>query len=282
MNKLPLVSIGVPIFNEERFLRESLNSLVNQNYNNIEILISDNGSNDSTPDICVEYSKKYHHISFKRFECNSGPAKNFNFVLQQSNGKYFMWASGHDLWSENYIDACVSALESDVSAVVSFGSCFWINDKGEILDKRFGHADTRGLNTISRFNTILWGNMNPVLGLIRSNSIKGYTIINMVGADLIILTQLILKGNFIHTDESKWFRREFRNEKSYHDKLKRYKSSDYHLTSTLFDRYFPLARLPYELVKSVLLSEISFRNKLMLLMLLIPSLPIRYFSGKFQ
>ena len=65
-NVLPLVSIGVPIYNEERFLEESLVSLCSQDYSNLEIIISDNASIDGTSEICREFANRDPRIRHSR------------------------------------------------------------------------------------------------------------------------------------------------------------------------------------------------------------------------
>jgi len=276
----PLISVGMPIFNEARFLRETLEAIVNQDYPNIELIISDNASTDATGQICREYAEKYDWICYHRFKTNEGPAKNFDYVLKSATGKYFMWAAGHDLWSANYLSACVDMLESHPKAMIAYGGSNWINDHGEPFGREFGWIDTRGMDVIARYFAVLWGNMHPILGVIRTDALRACPIINTVGTDLIILSHLVLQGDFVHAVEASWSRREFRTENSYQDKLKRYKNKDYGLASTLLNRLFPLARLPIELAKAVIHTKQPLFVRLLILFLLLPSFPVRYIAGK--
>jgi len=123
----PLVSIGLPVFNEGRFIRQSLESLISQDYKNIEIIISDNASTDNTRKICEEVEREYSNIRYYRFDQNLGAVKNFNYVFECAKGKYFTWASGHDLWSSNYIRQCVKELEENKDAVIAFATTLWID-----------------------------------------------------------------------------------------------------------------------------------------------------------
>lgn len=280
MNKPPLVTIGVPVFNESRFLTQTLDSLLAQDYKNIEIIISDNHSTDETESICQAYNLEHKHISYHRFDENHGPTKNFEYVLNHANGEYFMWAAGHDLWSSNYITACVQILDSHPKAVIAYGASRWINKNSEIFEREYGWTDTRGMDIIARYFTIFWGNMHPILGVIRKRALQDCPINHTVGADLIILSYLILKGDFIHAVEASWSRREFRNEKNHNDKLKRYKNQDNNSSPTLINKLFPLARLPIGLIKVISKSKSSLLVRLSILILLIPSLPIRLISGK--
>ncbi len=97
---------------------------------------------------------------------------------------------------------------------------------------------------------------------------------------MIVLSHLVLKGDFVHAVEASWSRREFRTENSYQDKLNRYKNKDYGLASTLLDRLFPLARLPVELAKAVIHANQPLFVRLLILFLLMPSFPVRYIAGK--
>lgn len=278
----PLVSIGIPIFNEGTFIQQSLDALLTQDYQNIEIIISDNASTDETEKICVEYAAKYEWVHYHRFNKNQGPAKNFDYVLQAATGKYFMWAAGHDLWAKNYLSACIEMLENHPTAIIAYGSSQWINEQNETFGRQYGWVDTRGMDIIARYFTIFWGNMHPILGVIRTKAIQNCPIYNTVGADLILLSNLILKGDFIHAVNTQWSRREFRVENNYEDKLKRYKSQEYRLASSILNKTFPLFRLPLELMKSLLKSDLSLFKRCAILLLLIPSFPIRYISGKYK
>lgn len=279
MDDSPLVSIGMPVYNEGRFIKESLDALVNQDYTNIELIISDNASDDDTGKICRQYTEQYDWIQYHRFNANTGSASNFNFVLEKASGKYFMWAAGHDLWSKNFISESVKLLESHQEAAVVVATTNWINEDGMPYARESGWTDTRGMDIIARYFTVLWGNMHPILGLIR----RGYVIdsppINVVGSDLILLSKLALKGDFLHATDANWSRREFRVEKSYTDKLERYKSREYGLATGRINKYFPLINLPVELIKGVLSAKMSWGTKFIIFFLLLPTLPARYFSG---
>jgi len=184
------------------------------------------------------------------------------------------------LWSTNYISSCVNLLESHPNAVITYGSSQWIDEHNKPFGREFGWVDTRGMDVIARYFTIFWGNMHPILGVIRKDIIDQYTLNNIVGMDLVILSHLILKGDFIHATETSWSRREFRMESSHSDKIKRYQDKDYGLATSLLDKFFPLARLPLALSKTVIQSKHQLSVQILIILLLIPSFPVRYISGK--
>ena len=276
----PMVSIGVPIYNEGRFLEESLLSLTSQSYETLEIIISDNASTDSTEEICRRLCSRDKRIRYFRSESNQGATANFKRVLDLAQGRYFMWASGHDLWSPNFVSECVRLLECEPNAVIAFGSCAWIDASGQPMDRASGWTDTRGMDWVGRFFSVFWGNMHPILGLMRLEVLKRIRFLSCAGTDLIMLSELALLGDFVHATLASWSRREFRDDESYRERIRRYRSLQYGLSRSLFDRLFPVARLPIELTKVVLRSDISWFEKLSILAILVPAFPIKYVIGR--
>jgi glycosyltransferase involved in cell wall biosynthesis len=282
MTERPLVSIGMPVYNEERFIIDSIESIINQGYENIELIISDNGSNDGTELICRDYERQYSWVKYNRFNINAGPTQNFNYVIENAGGMYFMWASGHDLWAENYLEECIASLENNPKAVVAFGLCRWIGVEGEFLDKQTGVSDTRGLSLIDRFFTVFLGNMHPVLGVMRITRPNKIKMLNTAGQDMMLLCHLALMGDFILASNTSWCRRDFRDEHTYKEKVKRYKNKEYQLSRGFLSKLFPLARLPAEIIKQILSSKISHGEKLLILISLVTLFPVKYLSGKYQ
>src|SRR6266508_180906 len=94
----PLVSIGMPVFNGQRFIRQALDSLLSMDYPNFELIISDNASTDGTAEICQDYAARDRRIRFYRNAKNEGAFGNFARVLALARGNYFMWAAHDDIW----------------------------------------------------------------------------------------------------------------------------------------------------------------------------------------
>lgn len=277
----PLVSIGMPICNESRFLEQSLLSLIAQDYQNIEIIISDNASTDDSAQIGREYAERYPHITLIQCEQNIGAASNFDKVLRLATGKYFMWASGHDLWDSNLVCEYVSALEKHPQAALIYSPARWIDENGQKLDKQSGWCDTRGMVTLARFFTVFWGNMHPILGLLRSDYAKQIPRVHdCVGADLIVLEELALQGDFLHTSATSWSRREFRAEETYEKRMQRYKSKEYLLAKSFIDRRIPFLRMIIELFRVVGRGKLLLSERLVIYLALLASMPARYIAGK--
>ena len=104
MNHKPKVTIGMPVYNGEKFLYNSLKSLISQSFSNFELLISDNASTDRTSKICEEFARKDQRIKYFRQAENIGPWRNFKFLLDKADTEYFMWSAADDIRSDNFIE----------------------------------------------------------------------------------------------------------------------------------------------------------------------------------
>lgn len=278
----PLVSIGMPIYNEERFLDRALESLRRQDYSNIEILISDNASTDATGEIARRFAEEDPRIRYQSTGENIGVAANFRRVQEQARGKYFMWAAGHDEWSEDLVSQSVAALEQNRNAAIAFATSFWIDEAGERDEQRDTHyPDTRGKGVFSRFFTVLWGNMHPVLGLIRTEYLgQTSSVQNFAGADLALLSELILMGDFVHAPNAWWNRRDVRERETHGERMKRYTGKEYGQATGSLDKRFPLLRLPFALIRAVWHARVPLLQRIAILLVLIPVMPFRYVAGR--
>src|SRR6516164_196463 len=111
MTSVPRLSIGLPVYNGEKYLAESLDSLLGQTFEDFELIISDNASTDSTGDICQRYAKQDSRIRYIRQPRNIGLAANHNFVIGQARGDLFKWAADDDLCARDLVRDCVDALD---------------------------------------------------------------------------------------------------------------------------------------------------------------------------
>jgi len=107
-SQIPVVSIGMPVYNGENYICEALDSLIAQSFKDFELLISDNASTDGTQSICEAYARMDKRIRYVRQPSNLGVMKNLEYVLDHSSGQYFMWAAHDDMWATNWMDTLVS------------------------------------------------------------------------------------------------------------------------------------------------------------------------------
>jgi glycosyltransferase involved in cell wall biosynthesis len=197
----PLVSIGVPVYNEESYIHQTLDSLLAQDYENFELIISDNASTDATQQICLEYATREPRIKYHRNETNLGSVKNFNTLFKLSSGTYFMWAGAHDRWEPNFISRCIEVLENEPSVVLCYTQAAWIGADGRLLEPILQHVDTRGLNKVARAHNIIWALSNNYMfmGLIRSSALKHTQLLpEIIGPEIVLLSQLSLYGTFAY------------------------------------------------------------------------------------
>ncbi len=117
----PKISIGVPVFNGQNFIKARLDSILNQSFTDFEVIISDNNSTDLTLEICKEYAKKDKRIHLTKQEKNIGLFWNYKFVLDNSLGDYFVIANVDDLWEKDFLLKNFETLESNPKIVVSMG-----------------------------------------------------------------------------------------------------------------------------------------------------------------
>ena len=280
-NGAPLVTIGLPIYNEERFLERALTSLRSQDYENIQILISDNASTDGTGEIASRAALDDERISYSRTDENIGSAANFRRVAEMADGKYFMWAGGHDEWSENLISDSVGVLEANEDASIAIASSYWVNENGERDDRDTDYPDTRSMSLVARFFTVFWGNMHPVLSVMRQSYLRRtLSIQSFAGADLVLLSDMVLMGDFVQAPNAWWHRRDVRTKETHSERMKRYTGNEYGQARTPLDKRLPLLRLPIALLSTVWGARISWPQKALLLCALIPLMPVRYVVGR--
>jgi len=239
----PAVTIGMPLYNEERFVGEALRSLLAQTFTDFELLIGDNASTDRTGEICRAAAAGDRRIRYHRNETNIGAAANFDRIIHLARGRYVLWAGGHDLWDPDLIARSASALDARPDAAIAVAECVWIDVHGGRLERRSGWTDTSGMSPVERLFTVLWGNMHPILGLIRTQALCSTGgVRSCMGADLLLLSELALQGDFVFVPGTQWYRREIRPRESYAEMIRRHRSAQYRLSSGIAAR-FPLFTL---------------------------------------
>ena len=149
---VPVASIGLPVFNGENYLRQSIESILSQTFQNFELIISDNSSTDRTEDICREYAARSDKIRYYRQGENMGAAANFEFVFQKSRGKYFKWQGHDDYAHPQFLEKCIARLEQEPDAVLCQSHVALVDADGNQL-RVYAHEDfgTNDPDPITRF-----------------------------------------------------------------------------------------------------------------------------------
>ncbi len=211
MKESPLISVGIPVYNEERFLKQTLASIVAIDYPNLEIIIVDNGSTDSSPDICRTFASQDPRILYHREAENRGAIFSWNKTFALSHGKYFFWSGGHDLWNPQCIALCCNQLEQHRDAVLAFPRTTIINQEGrEIETMNESSFDSRNLSAEQRYVFVLRNldKCNILHGLWRRSSLEGSVLFSSQwGPDVLLIAQMTLRGSFLSVPEAQWFRR---------------------------------------------------------------------------
>ena len=196
----PLLSIGLPTFNEQSYIRETFASLQQQSYPNIEILVSDNASKDLTASICHQIAKDDPRISVYAYGENRGAVWNFGNVLSLARGQYFMWAGAHDRWHPEFALHCIIALEKSPAIVTAFPAAAFIDESGEFVAEIATAYDTQGLSDFVRPWVTAWllttHYAYPVYGVHRTEAIRtAFAAKKCIGADIVTLFHLAFLGS---------------------------------------------------------------------------------------
>ena len=212
----PLVSIGLPVFNGEKSLRQTLDSLLAQDCCDFELIISDNASTDKTEEICVEYAARDSRIRYVRQINNLGSINNFNFVLQAARGEYFMWAAADDFWATDFIHTLLAGLENNPTAVGVFCPYQLVDEDTDVVLEGIWRCNYESRYIIIRLLKFTWYYCDAnIYGLLRREHLddikfKHWAWINAstpYNLTFPIIYLLLTKGNFLTIGEKPlWFK----------------------------------------------------------------------------
>lgn len=192
----PLVSIGIPVYNGELSIREALNALVAQSYDNLELIISDNASTDLTGEICEEYATKDSRVKYFRNSVNIGLYANYRRALSLATGEYFIWAAVDDLKPPKAIEQCVNALSRNHRAVIAHGIVLVRAPGADELFEFPNVVQASDQNAAARIRRFARGieHNAMIYGLYRLNVLKQATFGNHMGQDYLLCLQMCLLG----------------------------------------------------------------------------------------
>ena len=120
----PDITIGLPVYNGEKFLQQKLESFNNQTLKNYQLIISDNASTDKTEEICKKFMQNDKRIIYFRQEKNIGAIQNFYFVLNKAKTKYFVWSAVDDFMYPNFLESNIGYLERTLEVACFKSSIF--------------------------------------------------------------------------------------------------------------------------------------------------------------
>lgn len=204
MNGPPLLSIGLFVYNGERFLENALQSILNQSFRNFELIISDNGSSDGTGEICRRYAEGDSRIRYYRSERNMGAGWNVRRVYSLATGKYFKWAAHDDMIQPDFLRLCIDALETDSSLVLAHSLTRVIDSRQQYLEDYDWFLRTNSPDPVVRFKDLLLNDHRcfQIFGVIRMSALQTLPPHgSYVNSDGVLLARLGLIGRFYEVQE---------------------------------------------------------------------------------
>lgn len=220
---MPTVSIGMPVYNGEKYIAEALESLLAQTYTDFEILIADNRSTDNTLEIAQAFAAKDSRIQVMTREENRGAVENFNYVFHQTTGEFFKWAAADDICKPDFLKECVTLLKDNPEVIWCHTESDKIDADGNSLlpwvDKDDASIETDGAGkrrwtalpridsdsdiSCRRFAGVLLGTNWCVdsYGLIRRKALqRTRLVVDLYGAEKVLMAELSLQGKYGHIE----------------------------------------------------------------------------------
>ena len=279
----PKLSIGLPVYNGEKFIKQSLDCLLNQTFSDFELIICDNASTDNTEEICRNYAAQDSRISYYRNPNNIGCACNFNLVLKLAKGEYFKWAAYDDLNAPAFLSRCIQVLEENPDYILCHSHTYFIDENGGFMEKYQIKLKTDAEKPEIRFAELLTKHLcYQMYGVIRRNALNKIPPMGGYGnADGILLLRLGTVGKFYEIPEDLFFARVhpeqslsmfFPNYMSFNSNNPEYSLAmlpDFYQYSVWFDSsnqgkiLFPHWRILKEYIRSISQGKLNFYQQLM-------------------
>lgn len=210
---MPKVSIGMPIYNGERLMRKSIDSILSQTFTDLELIISDNASTDATREIALDYAARDSRVRYHRNERNLGAAYNYNRVIDLAEGEYFKHAAYDDILAPTNIERCVAELDGNPRCVLAYTRMMTIDEDGKTIEQFDAGLDVRESSPRERyvhFNRVMDpGCMcDPVFGLFRMSVLRQTKKLQpFMSADVFLLLEMTLRGEVHEIPEYLFFER---------------------------------------------------------------------------
>ena len=199
-NNKPIISVCVPVFNGEKNISRNIKSLINQEFKNFEILISNNKSTDKTYKICNTFKKKDNRIKIFNQKKKIPVFKNFKFLIKKSRGEYVMWLASHHRISKNFLKENHKFLNKNKNFVASMGLDYFKKHKNIKDKKRFSFKKNIYQNLKVFFDNC-WRTHGLFYSLIRKDVVLKITpsLKHYLASDWIFMIHLIFQGKISRT-----------------------------------------------------------------------------------
>lgn len=189
----PLVSVGLPTYSRVSKLRRAVDSVLAQDYPNVELIISDDASRDETEAYCLELARREERVRYVRQPANVGLSANYAEVLNFSRGKFFMWLSDDDWLDPHYISECLRFLlaHPDYSSVCGRAKYF---QEGRSFHEHEVDllGETGPTRVLSFYRNV--GRNNSLYGLMRRETLNDFSMRNALGGDWFVTAAVAQAG----------------------------------------------------------------------------------------
>lgn len=201
---VPTVSIGLPVYNGEKYLRLALDCIVQQEFADFELIISDNASTDGTQEICQEYAARDKRLRYFRNESNTGAAANFNRVFELAQAEFFKWATHDDEFHFSLIRCCLETFEnSPRDTVLVFSRAAIIDETGRVTELSPDTINSSVGGPVLRLASLALHSSyaHPLWGLIRTEALRRTRLMGCIESDHIVLAELAMLGRLVEIPE---------------------------------------------------------------------------------
>jgi glycosyltransferase involved in cell wall biosynthesis len=207
---IPAVTIGVPVYNSEKYLAETLQAILTQTFTDFELVISDNASTDATEGICNDCARSDSRVRYVRQPRNIGAPRNYNALVALARGRYLKWSSSNDIIQPQFLAACVPLLETRADVVLVYPRTRYFDAaSGNVRDHadNFDLQDDDAVERYKKCDQRLVTN-NIMNGLIRLRALRASTLHgDYPSSDIALMSELALYGKFIEVAQPLFYRR---------------------------------------------------------------------------
>jgi glycosyltransferase involved in cell wall biosynthesis len=194
MSNTPLISIGLPTYNRAATLGRAIESALNQDYQNLELVISDNASTDETEAICLNAARHDNRVKYLRQQNNQGLTANFREVLSQSGGEFFMWLADDDWLEPGYLTRCMSVFLAEPQHSLVCGKARYFENGTFVFDgEELNLAQDSGVERVLLYYQTVSRN-GMFFGLMRRNLISKLPFKDKLGIDWLLTAQVVFSG----------------------------------------------------------------------------------------
>lgn len=246
------LTVGMPVYNGERYMAETIDTILGQDVDGLELLVSDNCSTDATAEIVKDVMSRDDRVRYVRNESNVGAARNYNQLVEFSRAPLFKWAGYDDLLRPGYLARCLEVLDADADVIIAYPRTTIIDGEGAVLREHDDKLHLRQPDPVERLRAFTrdFTLCNPCFGVIRRDMLRRTSLVQpYVSSDVPLLVELALLGQWHEVPERLFERR-------IHDTSSRQGKVTMHDVAQWFDPsksrpIAPRTRVAYESLRAI-------------------------------